>query len=73
MTMVSDDQALEGVTLGPGGLLTRLGDGIHLSMSTIAPCTARRLAPLHRERGQATSLRRFSASPKWRFKQNCGW
>jgi 3-hydroxyisobutyrate dehydrogenase-like beta-hydroxyacid dehydrogenase len=32
-------------------LLGRLGDGVHLSMSTIAPRTARRLADLHLERG----------------------
>src|SRR5438477_4536841 len=57
-TMVSDDRALEEVTLGPGGLLDRLGDGVHVSMSTIAPRTARRLADLHRERGG-----RYIASP----------
>src|SRR5271166_3148725 len=51
VTMVSDDRALEEVTLGPDGLLGRLGDGVHLAMSTIAPRTARRLARLHRERG----------------------
>jgi 3-hydroxyisobutyrate dehydrogenase-like beta-hydroxyacid dehydrogenase len=51
VTMVSDDRALEDVTLGAGGLLGHLGDGVHLSMSTIAPRTARRLAGLHRERG----------------------
>ena len=51
VTMVSDDRALEEVTLGPNGLVERLGDGVHLSMSTIAPRTARRLAALHRERG----------------------
>src|SRR5712675_82782 len=51
VTMVSDDRALEEVTLGANGLLDRLGDGIHLSMSTIAPRTARRLAGFHRERG----------------------
>jgi 3-hydroxyisobutyrate dehydrogenase-like beta-hydroxyacid dehydrogenase len=50
-TMVSDDRAVEEVALGANGLLDRLGDGIHLSMSTIAPRTARRLADLHRERG----------------------
>ncbi len=49
--MVSDDRALEDVTLSPDGLLARLGDGVHLSMSTIAPSTARRLADRHRERG----------------------
>src|SRR5205823_13068063 len=49
VTMVSDDRALEEVTLGANGLLSRLGDGVHLSMSTIAPRTARRLAGLHHE------------------------
>ena len=49
--MVSDDRAVEEVTLGANGLLSHLGDGVHLSMSTIAPRTARRLAGLHRERG----------------------
>jgi 3-hydroxyisobutyrate dehydrogenase-like beta-hydroxyacid dehydrogenase len=58
VTLVSDDRALEEVTLGGNGLLTRLGDGVHLSMSTIAPHTARRLAGLHRERGS-----RYVASP----------
>ena len=51
VTMVSDDRAVEGLTLGASGFLGRLGDGVHLSMSTIAPRTARRLAGLHRERG----------------------
>jgi len=58
VTMVSDDRAVEAVTLGPDGLLGRLGNGIHLSMSTIAPRTARRLAGLHQERGAA-----YVASP----------
>jgi 3-hydroxyisobutyrate dehydrogenase-like beta-hydroxyacid dehydrogenase len=51
VTMVSDDAAVEAVTLGENGFLGRLGDGVHLSMSTIAPRTARHLADLHRERG----------------------
>src|SRR5207244_7536143 len=51
VTMVSDDRAVEAVTLGANGLLDRLGNGVHLAMSTIAPRTARRLAGLHRERG----------------------
>src|ERR1700719_2332638 len=51
VTMVSDDRAVEDVTLGASGLLARLGDGVHLSMSTVAPRTARRLAVLHRDRG----------------------
>src|SRR5882724_2620142 len=58
VTMVSDDRAVEEVTLGANGLLARLGDGVHLSMSTIAPSTARRLAGVHRERGG-----RYVASP----------
>src|SRR5271169_3890732 len=58
VTMVSDDRAVEEVTLGTKGLLERLGDGVHLSMSTIAPHTARRLAVIHRERGS-----RYVASP----------
>src|SRR6478736_5112353 len=58
VTMVSDDRAVEEVTLGANGLLGRLGDGVHLSMSTIAPRTARRVAGLHRERGA-----RYVAAP----------
>jgi 3-hydroxyisobutyrate dehydrogenase-like beta-hydroxyacid dehydrogenase len=50
VTIVSDDRALEEVIVD-GGLLERLGDGIHLSMSTVSPHMARRLADLHRERG----------------------
>ena len=51
VTMVSDDRAVEEVTLGANGLLNSLGNGVHLSMSTIAPRTARRIAGVHRERG----------------------
>jgi 3-hydroxyisobutyrate dehydrogenase-like beta-hydroxyacid dehydrogenase len=51
VTMVSDDRAIEEVTLGADGFLGHLADGVHLSMSTIAPRTARRLADLHREAG----------------------
>ena len=58
VTMVADDRALEEVTLGASGLLSRLGNGIHLSMSTIAPRTARRLAGIHRDRGAS-----YVASP----------
>src|ERR1700683_2400147 len=52
VTMVSNDRALEDVTLGANGLLARLGNGVHLSMSTIAPRTARRRAGLPPERGR---------------------
>jgi 3-hydroxyisobutyrate dehydrogenase-like beta-hydroxyacid dehydrogenase len=59
VTMVADDRAVEEVTLGPGGLLQRLGDGgVHLSMSTIAPKTSQRLAALHQDRGA-----RYLAAP----------
>jgi 3-hydroxyisobutyrate dehydrogenase-like beta-hydroxyacid dehydrogenase len=45
VTMVADDRALEEVVFGPGGLAERSANGlVHLSMSTIAPETARRLA-----------------------------
>ncbi|HVA39454.1 MAG TPA: NAD(P)-dependent oxidoreductase, partial [Candidatus Binataceae bacterium] len=48
ITMVADDAALEAVTLGAGGLAERLGaGGIHISMSTVAPATTRRLAEHH--------------------------
>src|SRR5580658_2403773 len=58
VTMVSNDAVLEEVTLGPDGFLSRLKHGVHLSTSTIAPKTARKLADLHRE-----AEGRFVASP----------
>ena len=51
VTMVTDDRALEEVTLGENGFLDRLGNGVHLGMSTISPRTARRLADLHQQHG----------------------
>jgi 3-hydroxyisobutyrate dehydrogenase-like beta-hydroxyacid dehydrogenase len=52
ITMLADDAAVETVTLGDDGLAARLGrDGTHISMSTIAPGTAARLARYHAERG----------------------
>jgi len=51
VSMVANDNALESITLGEDGLLSRLGPGgVHISMSTIAPATARRLGELHAER-----------------------
>ena len=48
LTMLADDQAVESIVLGKEGILERLGpDGIHISMSTVSPATARRLAKLH--------------------------
>jgi 3-hydroxyisobutyrate dehydrogenase-like beta-hydroxyacid dehydrogenase len=54
ITFLADDRALEGVVLGPDGVASGLGQGgVHLSMSTIAPTTARTLAEAHGERGAA--------------------
>ena len=48
VTMLSDDQALDEVCLGANSFVERLGaGGVHISMSTIAPATARRLAERH--------------------------
>ncbi|MDB6027969.1 MAG: putative 3-hydroxyisobutyrate dehydrogenase [Verrucomicrobiales bacterium] len=50
ITMLSNDEALKAVMLGPYGVLKSLGpDSIHISMSTISPDTSRELAPLHRK------------------------
>ncbi|HEY2107516.1 MAG TPA: NAD(P)-dependent oxidoreductase, partial [Candidatus Binataceae bacterium] len=52
LTMLADDAAVESIVMGEGGLAARLAPGgIHVSMSTIAPSTARRLAQFHAERG----------------------
>ncbi len=54
VTMVADDAAAAAVTFGDGGLVDALGaGGVHLSMSTLAPETSRRLAEAHAERGTA--------------------
>ncbi len=51
ISMVANDQALEEIVMSPG-FLERLGqNGIHLSMSTVSPATARRLAELHAAHG----------------------
>jgi 3-hydroxyisobutyrate dehydrogenase-like beta-hydroxyacid dehydrogenase len=50
---VSDDAALEALTIGTDGVAEALGDGVHLSMSTVGPATARRLAAEHARRGGA--------------------
>lgn len=52
ITMLANDQALEDVVLGENGILERLGaGGIHLSMSTVSPATADKLAKYHGQRG----------------------
>jgi 3-hydroxyisobutyrate dehydrogenase-like beta-hydroxyacid dehydrogenase len=54
VSMVANDQALEEVVAGDGGLGATLGQGgVHVSMSTVSPATARRLAELHRRHGSA--------------------
>lgn len=51
ITMLADDSAVESVVI-EGGVAAHLGaGGIHVSMSTIAPATARKLAKYHAERG----------------------
>jgi 3-hydroxyisobutyrate dehydrogenase-like beta-hydroxyacid dehydrogenase len=48
LTMLADDQAIEGVCLPAGSFVERLGPGgVHVSISTIAPATARHLAEHH--------------------------
>jgi 3-hydroxyisobutyrate dehydrogenase-like beta-hydroxyacid dehydrogenase len=49
-TMLADDAAVEGVCLPAGSFVERLGPGgIHVSLSTISPATARRLAEHHQK------------------------
>lgn len=49
-TIVSDDAALTGLTLGEGGIAANLKEGgIHVSMSTILPATATSLAQVHQQ------------------------
>ena len=48
ITMVADDAALEELVLGEESLAIKIAPGgIHLSMSTVAPATTRRLAEAH--------------------------
>jgi len=52
VTMVADDAALEGIVLGDAAIAKQIAPGgIHLSMSTVAPATIRKLAEVHREAG----------------------
>lgn len=51
-SMLANDQAVEDITLAEQGILSQLGAaGIHVSMSTIAPATAERLAAQHQQQG----------------------
>ncbi len=52
VTMVANDAALESVVAGDGGIARALAFGaVHLSMSTVAPATIRKLAQVHRDAG----------------------
>jgi 3-hydroxyisobutyrate dehydrogenase-like beta-hydroxyacid dehydrogenase len=52
VTMVADDAALESLVLGDAAIAKQIAPGgIHLSMSTVAPATIRKLAEVHREAG----------------------
>lgn len=52
ITMLSNDQAVEEIVFGAGGILPRMKeDTIHLSISTLGPDTARKLAKAHEEYG----------------------
>jgi 3-hydroxyisobutyrate dehydrogenase-like beta-hydroxyacid dehydrogenase len=51
-TMLADDAAEEEVSARPGSFVERLGaGGIHVSLSTISPVTARQLAEHHAKHG----------------------
>ncbi len=53
LTMLTNDAAVEEVTTGKNGLAGALGaGGIHVSLSTIAPDMARRLAEAHLAHGE---------------------
>jgi len=59
ITMLSDDRAVDAVTLAEDGLAAGLREGaVHASMSTISAAQSRRLAAAHAEHGQ-----RYVAAP----------
>ncbi len=52
VTMVADDAALEELVSGDAAIAERLSPGgVHISMSTIAPATTRKLAQVHQKAG----------------------
>ena len=60
VSMLANDDAVEAVTFGEGGILATLGDGaVHVSSSTISVELATRLSAAHAEAGQ-----RFVAAGK---------
>jgi 3-hydroxyisobutyrate dehydrogenase-like beta-hydroxyacid dehydrogenase len=57
VSMLSNDAALEEVTLGSNGLAGRLdAGGLHISMSTVSPATSRALAKAHADHGSQLLL-----------------
>jgi 3-hydroxyisobutyrate dehydrogenase-like beta-hydroxyacid dehydrogenase len=58
ISMLADDTALERVVTGPGGLSEGAAGITHVSMSTVSPETARRVAEIHTRRGD-----RFVSAP----------
>ncbi|MFB3906149.1 MAG: NAD(P)-dependent oxidoreductase [Acidobacteriota bacterium] len=58
VSMLADDTALERVVTGPGGLSEGAAGIVHVSMSTVSPDTSRRVAQIHKLRGD-----RFVSAP----------
>ena len=59
ITMLADDDAVEGVVFGDAGIISNLAkDAIHVSSSTISVALAERMAAAHTARGQ-----RFVSAP----------
>jgi len=53
VTMLANDEAVEGVAFGDGGIVASLAPGTtHVSSSTISPALAERLTAAHAEAGQ---------------------
>ena len=51
ITMVANDAALDSVVSGADGVLENLGDGVHISMSTVSVALVQSLAQRHAARG----------------------
>ena len=52
ISMLADDAAVRALVMGPDAIAERLApDGIHVSMSTVAPATTRELAAYHASHG----------------------
>jgi 3-hydroxyisobutyrate dehydrogenase-like beta-hydroxyacid dehydrogenase len=51
ISMVPDDAALERIAFSDDGVLARIGDGVHLSMSTVSAELSESLEALYAERG----------------------